>query len=243
MTDNQRSPRDAALDAVPQERKERLLTKASDMGVTRVDDVLWALVKAVVDTEASAEKAIAALAAMKSAESTIPAAVLGSVQSAGSDLAAALAQDLQNQMVEVGRAIFQSIEIAQKKGAEALEAAASDLDKSAKAKGAIYIDQWKAAVAKATDTQVQAALKRAIGVRWGAVALSLAAALVVGVGIGGLLSQTTTPTLAEVGARIIGRQVVFMGARGAVWCRPGVLCVKPRGFAPPKIFGISISVP
>jgi hypothetical protein len=49
--------------------------------------------------------------------------------------------------------------------------------------------------------------------------------------------------MAEVGARIIGRQVVFMGARGAVWCRPGVLCVKPRGFAPPKIFGISISVP
>lgn len=240
MTDNQKSPRDAALDAVPPERREHLLTRASDMGVTRVDDVLWGLVKSVVDVEAASEKAVAALAAMKSAESTIPAAVLESVQRAGGDLSATISQELQNQMVEVGRAIFQSIEIAQKQGAETLQAAASDLDKSAQAKGAAYIDQWKAAVAKATDTQVQATLKRAIGVRWGAVAMSLAAALVVGVGIGGLLSQTTTPTLAEVGAKIVGRQVMFTGTRGALWCHPGTICIKPRGFAPPKIFGISV---
>ena len=240
MNDGQRSPRDAAIDAVPPERRERLLTKASDMGVTRVDDVLWGLVKSVVDVEAASERTVAALAAMKNAESTIPAAVLRSVQSAGSDLSAGLTQDLQNQMVEVGQAIFQSIEIAEKRGAEAIQAAASDLDKSAKTKGAAYIEQWKAAVTKAAAAQAEAALKRAIGVRWGAVAMSLAAALVVGAGIGALLSQTTNPTLREVGARVVGRQVVFTGARGAVWCRPGVLCVKPRGFAPPKIFGISV---
>jgi hypothetical protein len=243
MNDGQRSPRDAAIDAVPPERRERLLTKASDMGVTRVDDVLWGLVKSVVDVEAASERAVAALAAMKDAENTIPHAVLGSVQRAGEDLSATISTKLQNSMIEVGQAIFQSIELAEKRGAEAIQAAATDLDKAAKAKGAAYIDQWKAAVAKATDTQVQAALKKAIGVRWSAVAMSLAAALTIGAGIGALLSQTASPTLAEVGARVVGRQVVFTGARGAVWCRPGVLCVKPRGFAPPTIFGISISVP
>ena len=240
MNDKQRSPRDAALDAVPPERREHLLTRASDMGVTRVDDVLWGLVKSVVDVEAASEKAIAAMVAMKDAEATIPAAVLKSVQSAGSDLSADLTQALQDEMIKVGRAIFRSIEIAQKQGAETLQAAASDLDKSAKAKGSAFIEAWKTEVAKATRAQVEAALTKAIGVRWGAVALSLAAALVVGAGIGTLISQTANPTLAEVAAHVVGRQVVFTGAHGALWCHPGVLCVKPHGFAPPKIFGISV---
>ena len=238
-----KTPRDAAIAAIPPARREHLLTRASDLGVTRVDDVLWALVKSVIDTEASAEKATTALAAMKDVENTIPRAVLESVQRAGGDLSEALKRDLENKLIEVGQAIFQSVELAEKRGAEALEAAASDLDKSAKVKGSAFIEAWKTEVAKATAAQAQVALKRAIGVRWGAVAMSLAAALVVGAGIGGLLSQTTTPTLAEVGARIIGRQVVFTGAHGALWCHPGVLCVKPHGFAPPKIFGISISDP
>ena len=240
MSDNQRSPRDAALDAVPLERREHLLTRASDLGVTRVDDVLWGLVKSVVDVEAASERAVAALVAIKDAETTIPAAVLKSVQSAGSDLSAGRTQDLQDEMTKVGQAIFQAIEIAQKRGAEALTAAASDLDKSAEAKGAAYIKRWQADAATAISATAKAHLAKAIAARWGSVAGVVLAAFLVGTAVGGLLIQIVTPTLSEVGAHIVGRQVVFAGARGALWCRPGVLCVKPRGFAQPKIFGISI---
>ena len=234
------SLRDDVLNAIPAEAREGVLKMALDHGINIPDDPQWAMVALAWAATRAAGASKETFADIQKIARSIPGEVLKSVQDAGEDLAATLTQKLQNQMVEVGQAIFQSIELAEKRGAAALEAAASDLDKSAKTKGAAYIDQWKAAVAKATDAQAQAALKKAIGVRWGAVALSLAAALVVGAGIGTLLSQTVSPTLAEVGAKIVGRQVVFAGARGAVWCHPGVLCVKPRGFAPPKIFGISI---
>ena len=231
MTDNQRSPRDAALDAVPPERREHLLTRASDMGVTRVDDVLWGLVKSVVDTETASEKAIAALAAIKDAESSIPAAVLRSVQSAGSDLSAGLTKDLQEEMTRVGQAIFQAVEIAEKRGAAALEAAASDLDKAAIAKGAAYIETWKTEVAKATATVAKTHLAKALAARWGSVAGVILAAFLVGTAVGGLLMQTVNPTLREVGAEVVGRQVLFPSARGAGWCHPGTICVKPGKFA------------
>ncbi len=225
------SLRDEVLNAIPAEAREGVLKMALDHGITIPDDPQWGMVALAWAATRAAGASKETFADMQRIAKGIPGEVLKSVQDAGSDLAATLAQNLQNQMIEVGQAIFQSIEIAQKKGAEALEAATSDLDKSAKAKGAVYIDQWKTAVAKAADAQAQAALKRAIGVRWGAVVMSLAAALVVGAGIGAFFSQTVSPTLAEVGAKIVGRQVVFMGARGAGWCRPGVLCVKPGKFA------------
>lgn len=225
------TPRDAAIAAVPPERREHLLTRASDLGVTRVDDVLWGLVKAVVDTEAASEKAVAAMAAMKDAESTIPAAVLRSVQAAGSDLSAGLTKDLQEEMTRVGQAIFQAVEIAEKRGAVALEAAASDLDKSAQAKGDDYIKRWQADVAKATAATAKAHLSSALAARWGSVAGVVLVAFLIGTAVGGLLMRTVSPTLSEVGAEVVGRQVLFPGARGAGWCRPGVLCVKPGKFA------------
>ena len=234
------SLRDDVLNAIPDAAREGVLKMALDHNIVDPNDPTWAMVALAWSATQSASTSKQTLADLQEIAQGIPAAVLGSVQSAGSDLSAGLAQALQDEMIKVGQAIFQSVEIAEKRGAEALEAAASDLDKSAKAKGSAFIEAWKAEVAKATSTQAQAALKRAIGVRWGAVALSLAAAMVVGALIGGLLSQTASPTLREVGARVVGRQVVFAGARGALWCRPGVLCVKPHGFAQPKIFGISV---
>ena len=234
------SLRDEVLNAIPAEAREGVLKVALDHGINIPDDPQWAMVALAWAATRAAGASKETFADMQKIAKSIPGEVLKSVQDAGSDLAATLAEGLQNQMVEVGQAIFQSIELAEKRGAAALEAAASDLDKSAKAKGSAFIEAWKTEVAKATAAQAQAALKRAIGVRWGAVAMSLAAALVVGAVIGTLISQTTTPTLAEVGARVVGREVAFAGAHGALWCRPGVLCVKPRGFAPPKIFGISI---
>ena len=200
------------------------------MGVTRVDDVLWGLVKSAVDVEAASEKAVAALAAIKDAERTIPQAVLESVQRAGADLSAGLTQDLQNQMIEVGQAIFQSVELAEKRGAEAIQSAASDLDKAAKTKGGAYIETWKTEVAKATAATAKAHLSSALAARWGSVAGVILAAFLVGTVVGGLLMRTITPTLSEVGARVVGREVVFAGARGAGWCHPGVLCVKPGKF-------------
>lgn len=214
------------------------MTRASDMGVTRVDDVLWGLVKSAVDVEAASEKVVAALGAMKDAETTIPAAVLKSVQSAGSDLSAGLTKDLQEEMTRVGQAIFQAVEIAEKRGAAALEAAASDLDKAAQAKGGAYIETWKSEVAKATAATAKAHLAKAMAARWGSVAGVILAAFLVGTVVGGLLMRTITPTLSEVGAEIVGRQVLFPGARGAGWCCPGVLCVKPAKF---ELRGISVA--
>jgi hypothetical protein len=134
-------------------------------------------------------------------------------------------------MIKVGQAIFQAVEIAQKRGAEALTAAASDLDKSAEAKGSAFIERWKADVARATSATAKAHLSSAMAARWGSVAGVVLAAFLIGTAVGGLLMRTITPTLSEVGARVVGREVLFPGARGAGWCRTGTICVKPGRFA------------
>lgn len=225
------SLRDDVLNAIPAESREGVLKMALDHGINIQDDPQWAMVALAWAATQSAGTSKQTLADLQEVAKNIPAEVLKSVQDAGSDLAATLAEGLQNQMVEVGRAIFQSIEIAQKRGAETLQAAASDIDKSAQAKGGAYIETWKTEVAKATAATAKAHLSSALAARWGSVAGVVLAAFLVGTVVGGLLMRTITPTLSEVGARVVGRQVAFPGARGAWWCHPGVLCVKPGEFA------------
>jgi hypothetical protein len=234
------SLREEVLNAIPDAAREGVLKMALDHNIVDPNDPTWAMVALAWAATQSAGTSKQTLADLQQVAKSIPDEVFRSVQNAGNDLAAGVADAIDARVVEAGGALFQSIEIAINRGAAAYDAATQGLDKMAADKGATFINQWKAEVAKAVHAQAEAALKKAIGVRWGAVAVSLAAALVVGAVIGTLISQTTTPTLAEVGARIVGRQVVFTGARGALWCHPGMLCVKPRGFAPPKIFGISV---
>jgi hypothetical protein len=225
------SLRDEVLNAIPPEAREGVLKMALDHGINIPDDPQWAMVALAWSATQSAGLAKQTLVDLQKIAQGIPGEVLKSVQDAGSDLAATLAQGLQNQMVEVGQAIFQSIELAEKRGAEAIQAAASDLDKSAKAKGDDYIKRWQADVAKVTAATAKAHLSSAMAARWGSVAGVVLAAFLIGTAVGGLLMRTITPTLSEVGAEIVGRQVLFPGARGAGWCRPGTACVKPGKFA------------
>ena len=225
------SLRDEVLNAIPPEAREGVLKMALDHGINIPDDPQWAMVALAWSATQSAGLAKQTLVDLQKIAQGIPGEVLKSVQDAGSDLAATLAQGLQNQMVEVGQAIFQSIELAEKRGAEAIQAAASDLDKSAKAKGDDYIKRWQADVAKVTAATAKAHLSSAMAARWGSVAGVVLAAFLIGTAVGGLLMRTITPTLSEVGAEIVGRQVLFPGARGAGWCHPGTICVKPGKFA------------
>ena len=79
---------------------------------------------------ASAAQAAAALAEAIQAAEKIPSAI----DRARSDLTSDITHDLREEMTRVGRAIFQAIEIAQKRGAATLQAAGADLDRAARAR-------------------------------------------------------------------------------------------------------------
>ena len=82
---------------------------------------------------ASAAQAAAALAEAIQTAEKIPAAI-DRARADLTDLTSDLTHDLRDEMTRVGQAIFQAIEIAQKRGAATLEAAAADLDRATQAR-------------------------------------------------------------------------------------------------------------
>lgn len=80
--------------------------------------------------KASAEQAAVALAEAIQTAEKIPAAI----NRARADLTSDITHDLREEMTRVGQAIFQAIEIAQKRGAATLQEAAANLDRAAQAR-------------------------------------------------------------------------------------------------------------
>ena len=80
------SARDAALAAVPADRREAVLRRASDLGIGRADDVIWAIVAAVVDAHAAASAAGHAATKVEKDTAAIPDLIYRGTLKAGDEL-------------------------------------------------------------------------------------------------------------------------------------------------------------
>jgi hypothetical protein len=178
------TPRDAALASLPPDRREALLRRASDLGVHRADDVIWALVASVVDAAAAAQVAGRHVEALTEATAKVPDLVYQGTVKAGADLKAAVSQAIENKTAEAGAALVQVIGAAASKGATDLQKAAAGLERVGQEHGTAFVEQWKASLAQAVERQARSALAWRLASGWGVVAFTIILMLMLGAGIG-----------------------------------------------------------
>ena len=224
--------RDVALKSLPPELREALLRKASDLGVHRVDDVVWALVASVIDAAAAAEVAGQHVKTLVEETGKVPDLIYEGTIRASLDLKEGVAQALEDKTVEAGQALVGAIAHAAGKGAADLQKAAAGLDRMGAEKAAAFVEQWKAHLAHALKEQAKASLAWKLAQGWGVVVASLAGMFVLGMltmtGIGILshrviLSSTVTYHRAAAGNP---PQLNFVGPLyRAASCPPGETCL------------------
>lgn len=163
QTTTQTTARDAALASLPPDRREALLRRASDLGVHRTDDVIWALVASVVDAAAAAQVAGRHVEALAEATAKVPDLVYQGTVKAGADLKGAVSQAIEAKTLEAGSALVQVIGHAASKGAQDLQKAVAALDKVGADKTSNIVEQWETALAKAANRHERARLFRASG--------------------------------------------------------------------------------
>ena len=219
QTTTQTTARDAALASLPPDRREALLRRASDLGVHRTDDVIWALVASVVDAAAAAQVAGRHVEALAEATAKVPDLVYQGTVKAGADLKGAVSQAIEAKTVEAGQTLVQVIGAAAHKGALDLQQAAAGLERMGTERGAEFVEQWKASLARAIERQARSALAWKLASGWGTVAaiMILMMALGAGLGLGGALVEhklITSRYLQFRRAATGGRPVVrFSGAQ------------------------------
>ena len=172
--------RDAALESLPPELREALLRKASDLGVHRADDVVWALVASVIDAAAAAQVVGQHVKTLAEETGKVPDLIYQGTMRAGNDLKAGVAQALEDKTVEAGQALVGAIAHAAGKGAADLQKAAAGLDRMGAEKAAAFVEQWKAHLAYAIKEQAKASLAWKLAQGWGVVVASLAGMFVFG---------------------------------------------------------------
>ena len=172
--------RDAALESLPPELREALLRKASDLGVHRADDVVWALVASVIDAAAAAQMAGQHVKTLVEETGKVPDLIYEGTMRAGLDLKEGVAQALEDKTVEAGQALVGAIAHAAGKGAADLQKAAAGLDRMGAEKAAAFVEQWKAHLAYALKEQAKASLAWKLAQGWGVVVASLAGMFVFG---------------------------------------------------------------
>ena len=172
--------RDAALESLPPELREALLRKASDLGVHRADDVVWALVASVIDAAAAAQVAGQHVKTLVEETRKVPDLIYEGTMRAGLDLKEGVAQALEDKTVEAGQALVGAIAHAAGKGAADLQKAAAGLDRMGAEKAAAFVEQWKARLACALKEQAKASLAWKLAQGWGVVVVSLAGMFVFG---------------------------------------------------------------
>ena len=224
--------RDAALESLPPELREALLRKASDLGVHRADDVVWALVASVIDAAAAAQVVGQHVKTLAEETGKVPDLIYQGTMRAGLDLKEGVAKALEDKTVEAGQALVGAIAHAAGKGAADLQKAAAGLDRMGAEKAAAFVEQWKAHLAHALKEQAKASLAWKLAQGWGVVVTSLAGMFVLGMltmtGIGILshrviLSSTVTYHRAAAGNP---PQLNFVGPLyRAGSCPPGESCL------------------
>ncbi|AWP23164.1 hypothetical protein C4901_07340 [Acidiferrobacter sp. SPIII_3] len=181
--------RDAALGSLPPELREALLRKASDLGVHRADDVVWAMVASVLDATLAAQVAGQHVKTLALETQKVPNLIYQGTMKAGADLSAAVAQGIENKTAEAGAAVVQAIGVAASRGAQELQRTAAGLDKLGQEKGAAFVEQWKTDLARAVAAQAKSSLAWRLGKGYGIVAgallimMLLGAAIAVGAGV------------------------------------------------------------
>jgi hypothetical protein len=228
--------RDTALGSLPPELREALLRKASDLGVHRADDVVWALVASVIDAAAAAQMAGQHVKTLVEETGKVPDLIYQGTMRAGNDLKEGVAQAIEDKTVEAGQALVGAIAHAAGKGAADLQKAAAGLDRMGAEKATAFVEQWKVHLAHAIKEQAKASLAWKLARGWGVVVALLLGTLVLGIlvmaGIGimshrVILSSDVTYHRAAAGNP---PQLNFVGPLyRAASCPPGESCVVVPG--------------
>lgn len=232
MSDEQSIARDMALESLPPELREALLRKASDLGIHRADDVIWALVASVIDAAAAAQVAGQHVKALVAESAKVPDLIYQGTMRAGKDLKEGVAQAIEAKTIEAGQALVGAIAHAAGRGAADLQKAAAGLDRMGAEKAAAFVEQWKAHLAHALKEQAKASLAWKLAQGWGVVVALLAGMFILGMltmtGIGILshrviLSSDVTYHRAAAGNP---PQLNFVGPLyRAASCSPGESCL------------------
>ncbi len=220
--------REIALDAIPQELRESVLTYAAEQGITHANDPFWPVVASMANGMAAAKAAGEAADRTREETQKIPDMVYKGAISAGSDL--------KSQVVQAGQSIIDAAqtraEALQEKvdaaiakaaaaGSAVLKKAVAGLGAAAEKRKDELTQEMQAAAAKAAEVQIRAGLADRMARSWGVVAASLLIAMILGGGIA-LVGARMTGHLTPEGNRIATL------SNGAPDCGPlgrGVVCV------------------
>jgi len=164
----------------PPELREALLRKASDLGVHRADDVVWALVASVIDAAAAAQMAGQHVKTLVEETEKVPDLIYQGTMRAGNDLKEGVAQAIEDKTVEAGQALVGAIAHAAGKGAADLQKAAAGLDRIGADKAAAFVEQWKVHLAHAIKEQAKASLAWKLAQGWGVVAALHSGVMILG---------------------------------------------------------------
>ena len=250
MTDHPQPPismRDAALAAVPADRREEVLRRASDLGIGRVDDILWSIVAAVVDAHAAASAAGNAAMQVEKETAAIPEQIYRGTVKAGEDLRGqitAAGDTVGKRFLDAARAqsitlqagLTDAITEAAKLGGAALGKAIEGLDRATLSQRDANIEEWRAAAAVAIRNEVRAGLAGRMAKSFGLIAGSLLLAAVLGA-VAALIVSSRLP--GRVGNGLpAGWHFVRSGAwnelyidgpvRTVAGCSPGDVCLATR---------------
>ena len=240
MSEEPKTARDTALESLPSEMREALLRKASDLGVHRTDDVVWAMAASVIEATVAAQVAGQHVKALALETQKVPNLIYQGTMKAGADLAAGVAKGIEDKTAEAGAALVQAIGIAASRGAGELQKAAAGLDKLGAEKGAAFVEQWKATLAATVQKQATTALKKATLREWVAAVFGLGVMLCVGAALAVGYGMTTHKIVDARGIEVRGRGVntEIIIRRRMVWlhhkyCPPGAAClVTPESSQP-----------
>lgn len=229
--------RDTALDSLPPELREALLRKASDLGVHRADDVVWALVASVIDAAAAAQLAGQHVKTLVEETGKVPDLIYQGTMRAGNDLKEGVAQAIEDKTVEAGQALVGAIAHAAGKGAADLQKAAAGLDRMGAEKATAFVEQWKVHLAHAIKEQAKASLAWKLAQGWGVVVVLLLGTFVLGMlvmaGIGILNDKVILSSTVTYHRAVAGNppQVNFVGPLyRAISCPSGESCVVVPNF-------------
>ena len=234
MSNEQTNPnaRDTALEALPPELREALLRKASDLGVHRTDDVVWALVASVIDATAAAQVAGQHVKTLVKETGKVPDLIYQGTMRAGADLKEGVSKAIGDKTVEAGRALADAIAHAATKGAHDIQKAAAGLDRMGAEKAAAFVEQWKAHLTHAIRDQAKATLAGKLAEGWGVVTALLFGMFVLGMltmtGIGILNHRVILSSTVTYHRAVAGNppQLNFLGPLyRAASCPPGETCL------------------
>jgi hypothetical protein len=216
------SLRDEILDAVPASAREGILKLALDHNIVDPNDPTWAMVALAWSATQAASTSRQTLDAALDTAAKIPDAIYSSTVAAGADLKSGVAQAIEAKTTEAGAALVQVIGVAASKGAADLTAAAAGLERVGQEHGQVFVEQWKASLARAIERQARSALAWKLASGWGTVAaiMILMMALGAGLGLGGALVEhklITTPYLQYRRAATGGRPVVRFSGAGPIY--------------------------